>query len=349
MLDLSALPQVDSATARIHQALLALPAGLPVEEAGAFLTWHAPCALSTPVVSFACETARASFALHVESALVERLCDVTLPGWRQESASALPLVWRLTAMLDAVLRATPLGAEGLKVRLDQALPLESFTALGGTLAVQGQEGRFLLAAVACDVDWAENLSRAVVGPARPPAGLRFPAICRLARLEFELGRVRRLAAGDVLLVPGTGGDGVPAHLILADGARWDGRIHADGAFEAIARLERSPAVSEMNDDILMSDEDPLPDGTEGINFDELEDVADLSVALDLQFHRKLVPLTEFSRLVEGSYLDLGIDLSQPVRIRANDCTVGTGHLVQIGDRVGVRIERWRFGKSERPG
>jgi flagellar motor switch/type III secretory pathway protein FliN len=106
---------------------------------------------------------------------------------------------------------------------------------------------------------------------------------------------------------------------------------------------------EMNHDILLSDDDPLPEAGAEADLDRLDEVAELSVALDLQFHRKLLPLADFSRLVEGSYLDLGIDLGQPVRIRANDCTVGTGHLVQIGDRVGVRIDRWRFGKAERSG
>lgn len=356
MLDLSNLPCVDSATARIHQALLALPAGLPLPVDGAEvqLTWHASRGLPATAVSLSCETAQGSCVLCVEAGLVDRLADVTLPGWREESASALPVAWRLTVVLDALLRATSLGAGRLRVQLAPGRTDPTFAALGGTLTVDGASGSFLLSGLQCAPDLIEGLASAVRAPALPDARLRFPALCRLGQLTLALGRLRTLDAGDVLLLPQTEGPGVETALLLADGSQWRGLLRDDGSFEAIARQERSQAVTEMTHDLLMSDEDDLPLSPGGFDpedagLEDLGTVADLPVVLDLQFHRSLVPLAEFSRLTEGSFLDLGIDLGQPVRIRANDCTVGSGHLVQIGDRVGVRIERWRFARINRPG
>jgi flagellar motor switch/type III secretory pathway protein FliN len=51
-------------------------------------------------------------------------------------------------------------------------------------------------------------------------------------------------------------------------------------------------------------------------------------------------LSEISSIAPGAILDLGLDLSDPIVIRINEKAVGTGRLIQIGDRVGIQIERW---------
>jgi flagellar motor switch/type III secretory pathway protein FliN len=54
-----------------------------------------------------------------------------------------------------------------------------------------------------------------------------------------------------------------------------------------------------------------------------------------------MPLSEVANLRAGSFIELGLDLAEPVILKLNDAVFGTGQLVRIGDQIGVQIERWK--------
>jgi type III secretion system YscQ/HrcQ family protein len=348
MLDLSVLPRIEDATARIHDALLSLPADRSISVGGLVLTvaWHLPRVLSDTAVTFACDTDVGVFSLTTERGLIDDLSDVLLFGWRDESPEALPLEWRVTCAVAALLSAPSLGAGTVRVRLDptgqQATAPAPACALGGTVGLPGRTYGIRLNSASGEPRAVEELCGAVARPAALASTLRFPVRCLLARLMLDLERLRSLASGDVLLLPKADGSILPAHLLLPDGIRWAGRVCEDGTFEVIAKEEREETLMDMAEMTIAAADDELADEAAAMDTETGERLADLPVALELQFHRLSLPLAQFSTLAEGRFLDLGIDLSQPIQIKANDQTVGSGRLVQIGNRVGVRIERWRF-------
>lgn len=67
------------------------------------------------------------------------------------------------------------------------------------------------------------------------------------------------------------------------------------------------------------------------------DVEDLPVRLVFVAGEMEVPLRELHAMAPGYVFDLGQPVDRHVEIRANGRTVGTGELVDIGGRVGVRV------------
>ena len=66
-------------------------------------------------------------------------------------------------------------------------------------------------------------------------------------------------------------------------------------------------------------------------------IDDIPVKLVFQLGETRMKFGELSNLQPGYIFDMGADLKKPVTIKANGMPVGTGELVQIGDKVGVRI------------
>jgi type III secretion system YscQ/HrcQ family protein len=397
MLDLSALPQIDPAVARVHDALLSVPP-LPVAigEYAISVAWHLPRALGPAAIPIQCESPLGSFSLTLDAALVDALSDLVLPGWRLESPAALLPGWRIACATEALLAATPLAAEGTRVRLrtpdhdgDPARAIPP-AALGGTVELAGAVFGIRLDGATGDPGLVELRCRALTQPAGPDARVKFPVTCRIGRVTLDGARCRGLGTGDVVMLPGqrAEADGVrlAAELRLPGGIRWAGELCEDGHFEARHQEERDETMTDMTDPLPPEEDfhqlddsdvteqggdaddaagaapaetpDPAPAPARGRGRGRARAAAatpaaeppvpmdDLPVALDIQFHRQLVPLGKLSGLGEGQFLDLGIDLGQPIRILANEHPAGTGRLVQIGDRIGVRIERWRFGRPD---
>ncbi|WP_204324245.1 FliM/FliN family flagellar motor switch protein, partial [Stenotrophomonas maltophilia] len=60
--------------------------------------------------------------------------------------------------------------------------------------------------------------------------------------------------------------------------------------------------------------------------------------------RRSLPLSEIRALGAGHVFDLGLDPDQPVDLVANGTRIGRGEIVEIGERVGVRVTRL-FGQD----
>ncbi|BAU89953.1 HrcQ protein [Methylorubrum populi] len=70
----------------------------------------------------------------------------------------------------------------------------------------------------------------------------------------------------------------------------------------------------------------------------------VSVALTFELGRRTLGLGELKSIGEGHVFDLGLDPEQPVDLVANGARIGQGEIVEIGERVGVRVVRL-FGRD----
>jgi flagellar motor switch/type III secretory pathway protein FliN len=71
------------------------------------------------------------------------------------------------------------------------------------------------------------------------------------------------------------------------------------------------------------------------------DLASLPIRLHAIIGEKEITLAEANRLVAGAIVELDATRSDPVRITLNGKTAGTGELVEVEGRLGVRILAWR--------
>lgn len=155
------------------------------------------------------------------------------------------------------------------------------------------------------------------------AAIPYPAALRLGTADLPLADVRELEPGDVVLCPpAVHRDAV--ELILA------GRI---------VPLARSAAGWTAGAS-RMADPTPSPtaDDREGPG---AESFAELPVRIAFHIGEVMLPLSAVEALAEGAILPLeavSVD-AVPVRVRANGTVIAEGDLVQLDNRLGVRLAR----------
>jgi len=135
-------------------------------------------------------------------------------------------------------------------------------------------------------------------------------------VELPLTLLRTLATGDVLLLPSSLQDvnHLQGHI---QGKPWMTLNLIDSQLEIITMLEASPL--EFVGDIT-----------------ELEQ---LPIQVSFEIGRHTLDLQTLATLQPGSLIDLQTPLVGEVRILAGQRCIGTGELVNIEDRFGVRVKR----------
>ncbi|MFT0868143.1 type III secretion system cytoplasmic ring protein SctQ [Pseudomonas sp. CAM1A] len=134
-------------------------------------------------------------------------------------------------------------------------------------------------------------------------------------LELSLHALRGLGMGDILLLPPA--TPVPPRLLgVLDGHPWAELLLDDTHLELVR----------------MHDSLPLPDTALG----ELEQ---LPIAVSFEVGRQTLDLYTLSTLQPGALIELHSPVTAEVRILANQRCIGSGLLVRIDDRLGVRVTR----------
>ena len=134
-------------------------------------------------------------------------------------------------------------------------------------------------------------------------------------LELSLHELRGLGMGDILLLPAAAP--VPPRLLgVLDGHPWAELLLDDTHLELVR----------------MHDSLPLPDTALG----ELEQ---LPIAVSFEVGRQTLDLHTLSTLQPGALIELHSPLAAEVRILANQRCIGSGLLVRIDGRLGVRVTR----------
>lgn len=105
--------------------------------------------------------------------------------------------------------------------------------------------------------------------------------------------------------------------------------------------EESAAASgepEMAQDQSAKGADGAAEAQTGPGFDAV------SVALTFELGRRTLDLGELKAVGEGHVFDLGLDPDSPIDLIANGARIGQGEIVEIGERIGVRVVRL-FGRD----
>lgn len=134
-------------------------------------------------------------------------------------------------------------------------------------------------------------------------------------VEITLHTLRGLGQGDVLLLP-AGTTASPPLLGVLNGQPWADLLLVDATLELL-RMHDTPPLT------------PTP----------LDTLEQLPIPVSFEVGRQTLDLHTLSTLQPGALINLESPLQAEVRILANQHCIGSGLLVQIEGRLGVRITR----------
>ena len=236
--------------------------------------------------------------------------------------------------------ATLEAALGAPLRIEDHRPAEPMGAIrGGRIRLDGRDVGVLVLGGEPAV-----LARLAALDRREPARARaIPFEVRLLSRPFALpaGELAALEPGDAVLLDPRWG--VPEPVLVRIGDRLEARVRGDGERRLLAEAPRRGgahavgrgAVDHARKGRAMEgptaeapDAGAAPDG-----------VDELSVTVVLELDRTTMPLGEVERLREGSVLPFEGGLPDVVRLVANGAPFADGEMVQVGDRIGVRLIR----------
>lgn len=150
--------------------------------------------------------------------------------------------------------------------------------------------------------------------------------------DMPLSDLRGLARGDIVLLDAT---------MLHDGGGLTVRVD-----EATALKARLVGTTLVIDDIVRTimTEDPAhsvpvqePPAADDAAEPLLASLDNVNVRLTFDLGHRNLSLGELKALTPGAIFDLGRAPAQAVNVRANGALIGTGELISVADRIGVRI------------
>jgi type III secretion protein Q len=159
--------------------------------------------------------------------------------------------------------------------------------------------------------------RAPLAPA-PLDGLLVPLAAEIGRTRLPLADLGRAAAGDLLLL-----EEAPS----ARGDRLD--LVLGGVLAFACELLRGGTTLSYTGEARAR----VPDGANAA----VETLDEVPVELVFELGRVAVPLGQLRTMAPGHVFDLGRDLRHPVDVLLAGRKIGEGELVQVGERVGVRL------------
>lgn len=244
-----------------------------------------------------------------------------------------------TLLAEAVAALSPVSPGGPLLVL--AEPRDAALPHAWTLAARAEaRGETALAVLEAD-DLGLMLLAGLLSRVPPAAAGAIDEAALPVRLRAEIGRaalpaaeLRALDGGDVILLD--------EYLVGPEGELWLGipqgqglRVRADRSSYLVTQGWTSLMTQTVPPDADAPDAGPL-------------DLDAIPVRLSFDLGDRAMTLAELRQLQPGAVFDLQRPLSGgPVMIRANGALVGTGELVEIDGRIGVRVGTLGKGRHER--
>lgn len=267
--------------------------------------------------------------LALDPALVDRLLDGVLSGLDRTSLDPTLLAMLVELALAPLIEAVE-ASGGRRIgfrRLGAPEPAERLHMIAFRLAPSAGApflARLHLAAESLGVV-AALLEQPPLAP-HPAADLPLILACRVGTARLTRGELASVGAGDFVVLTQSGVARGQVELVLNAAVRFPARLE-----HQTITIEGGPARTMAEDDTNGPDGQPAPETA--------PDLDSVPVTLTFELGRLPVPLGELRLLGPGHGFDLGRDLRSPVDIMAGGKKIGSGELIQIDERVGVRVTR----------
>ena len=142
---------------------------------------------------------------------------------------------------------------------------------------------------------------------------------RVGSTPVTLSELRDLRLGDLIIVAKTRIADDIISVVVQERLRFAANLEASGR---VTLLEQHPSV--MNEEVSIEDDSEALDA--------------LPIELVFELGRLTLTIGELRELTAGRSLELDRDLQAPVELVVNGKRIGRGELVQIENRLGVRVK-----------
>lgn len=240
----------------------------------------------------------------LDDELTALLLEAALAGTlvRVEQMAGRRMALRRVGAVQAPSTAKPLGF--------RILPGEAQASISGALLWLEPDGLRIVAAL---------LERLPLAPAEV-GELPMEVACRIGSTRLSATELRALRRSDLIVLERHALAENAIELVIGGRLAFPATI-AQGRTVVSGKARRSMADEAARDGDMAGDVDSVP------------------VTLVFELGRTQLALGELRVLAPGYSFDLGKDLRAPVDIMANGRKIGTGELVQIDERIGVRVSR----------
>lgn len=253
-----------------------------------------------------------------------------LPGMDSTAAMSAPVV---RAAIAAQLAAGVWAALGLPLPVPELRPRAASRAPDRVCAVRvgfrvdnllsGARSSGCLSFATTAAAQACAMALAQLATPRPIAAIAIELRFNVGMARLTAAELRRLEVGDIVLharVPSSGG-------------RWRAVVLAGKG-----RIE--VASGHMKGDSIVTDRVQLGSPPSRAREQRPELLDAVTVEVGFEIGNSTLPLTELLRLAPGHVFELGArPEGEIVNLTVNGASIGSGHLVLVGDALGVRIAR----------
>ncbi|RDU98075.1 type III secretion system cytoplasmic ring protein SctQ [Trinickia dinghuensis] len=177
-----------------------------------------------------------------------------------------------------------------------------------------------------------------------PIALRF----LLGSTMLSVAELHSIARGDIIGIERWQSSGPALHCFATTS---DGHVtvwaKAVGSRIVIDRIEENPVTPSQRPDAPAAGAPNAGSGTAATSEPSLTQIDALEVRVTFELDERSMPLAQLKALKSGYVIELEQPLNQStVHIRANGALVGQGHLIAVGNKLGVRVSRFSEGGDE---
>jgi type III secretion protein Q len=347
------LPRCEPAMARVFERLYRRhdAIGLPLDAPrNAVLHWR--CDARDAAALEGCTRYRFRVGAHAGWLGLSEIAHAML--LKESQPARLPLELRCVLLADALAGAVDALEQATRQRFEWTLPephdpaatalrLDAFDPLQCLcfdLALADASQRAGIGFVRMDDAQAlDDLSRSWQPAPRPgalPPAFALPLSFELGRTPLRLHELRTIEPGDIVAIEQwqSHGEGIVCTLVLGPGQRTSVRARADGSTLTVMDDGKEFRMTTHSTD-TSNETEATADASSPAGLDRLDS---MEVALRFEVGDLRVSLRELRSLQAGHVFDLGQPLNRcTVRILAHGNLLGSGHLVAVGDRLGVRV------------
>ena len=280
--------------------------------------------------------------LFYQVTLIEYLCDISLPGWREEDAEALPWDICVAYVLSRVCDLADIGAgfaEVSDVTLSNSVP-ESSTACVVWAGVRVGDVTHHLAMQIHDCNSARVAHAFRADPDRPQQRRSDPSFrfyLGIASPKLTMSQLRNVTAGTILTAGQLGPRGCPVVGRIPGIMQMTGHLDAENN---LTLVDVHKGAVEMQDE----EQEPNQEADEAkkrtnavLDADEIDG---LPITLDLAFPTQRISLKNLTKIGVGASFPVGSSLTDSLTIRANGQSVGMGRLINLDGVLGLQVTEW---------
>ncbi|MFK4064102.1 FliM/FliN family flagellar motor switch protein [Brucella anthropi] len=280
--------------------------------------------------------------LKLDPALIDRLSDSELPEWQYECPDKLPFEWRALVCIGKVINLISKEHQIDDIQVRRQLVSDHFRLPGTTLfgaAIVGNNCYSIaLHIIALSSKFVPNYANIKIRPITRMNDVKLLFYVILPSRTITLQSYSHLDTNDILILMPIIDNEIMFQAEIPGVARYTIKYSLSGRarVEAIDLLknEELDLGRKVNQQAIELGEPFvakwLPES--GLGAAEIK--------LDFQLQPFHIKLDELGEIGIGSIIHSNIDLNAPIRVLVNGILVGSGHLIQLDEHLGIQLVHW---------